>query len=128
MSSSTAFSARPVTVTLLFASAADASRWIVPRVSTVVVASATPSCTTLRPASVMSPSGARSRPVLLTCPAVLSGRNCGATSLPRVVEKVFSAVPCPGRTMKKSPAANCACPRGVVTVPALCTSLPISST
>jgi hypothetical protein len=72
-------------VTLPSASLAEFSRWMLPRALTVVVASATPSCTTWRPASVMSPSGACSRPVLLTAPAVLSALNCGETSLPRVV-------------------------------------------
>ena len=126
-SSRIALRPREVTVTLPSLSLAEFSRWMVPRVSTVVVDTATPSCTTLRPASVMSPSGACSRPVFVTAPAVLSVWNCGATSLPRVVANWLPVVLWPGRTMKKSPAAICTWPRGVVMVPALLTSLPSSS-
>ncbi|CUI51508.1 Uncharacterised protein [Achromobacter xylosoxidans] len=107
-------------------SAAELSRWMVPRVRVVVVASATPSWRTSRPASVTSPSAAVIRPVLRTRPPVAPWR--GAISLPRVVDRVLSWVPTPRRMTKLSPAASCAWPRGVVMAPALWTSLPASST
>lgn len=115
-------------VTLPCLSLAEFSRWIVPRVFTVVLATATPSCRTSRPASVMSPSRARIKPVLPTLPAMLSAANCGAISLPRVVEAVLPSVPAPLRMMKLSPAANWVWPRCVVIAPALFTSLPSSMT
>ncbi len=114
--------------TVPLASLAEVSRWTVPRVLTVVVATATPFCRRSRPVSVMSPSRASSRPLLTTLPAVLSAMNCGATSLPRVVEKVLPSVPTPLRIRKLSPAASSAWPLRVAISPALETSVPSSIT
>ncbi|MCY1506076.1 hypothetical protein D9M68_403130 [compost metagenome] len=125
---STAVTAPLPTATLPRVSAAEFSRCTVPRTATVEVASATPSWRTSRPASVMSPSRATMRPVLRTVPAVLSAANCGAISLPRVVEKALASVPMPLRITKLSPAASCAWPLRAAISPALATSLPSSST
>ncbi|MCY1241654.1 hypothetical protein D9M72_545680 [compost metagenome] len=127
-SMSTAVTAPWPTATLPRVSAAEFNRCTVPRADTVDVASATPSCRTSRPASVMSPSRATIRPVLLTLPDVLSATNCGAISLPRVVEKALASVPTPLRITKLSPAASCTWPLRAAISPALATSLPSSST
>ena len=76
----------------------------------------------------MSPWLATIRPLLTTRPAVLSATNCGAISLPRVVDMVLPSVPTPLRMMKLSPAASCVWPLGVVMVPAFSTSVPTSKT
>ena len=105
---STAVTDSGASTMLPLASEAEFSRWMVPRVRVVVVASATPSWRTWRPASVTSPSAATIRPVLRTRPPSWFAARRGAISLPRVVDRVFSLVPTPRRMMKLSPAASCA--------------------
>lgn len=84
-------------VTLELLSLAELSRCTVPRLSTEVVARATPFCCTWCPVRVISPVAAWIRPLLLTLPAWLPALRVLATSLPRVVEVVLPAVPAPLR-------------------------------
>ncbi|RMT84977.1 hypothetical protein ALP39_200005 [Pseudomonas marginalis pv. marginalis] len=68
-----------------------------PRVSTEVLARATPFCCTWCPVRVTSPVEAMIRPLLITVPAVLPVFRLAATSLPRVVDRSLPAVPTPLR-------------------------------
>ncbi|MNP43395.1 hypothetical protein D3C76_1372120 [compost metagenome] len=86
-SSSTAVALPSPRVTLPLLSLKALSRCTVPRVSTELVATATPFCCTLCPVRVMSPVLAWIRPLLITVPALLPGLRNVATSLPRVVER-----------------------------------------
>ena len=101
-----------------------AFRCTVPRVSTEVLDSATPPCTTSPPVNVTSPSDAWIKPVFTTRPGV----PATLTSLPLVVELRLPDVPWPRLITKLSPAASTAWPEGVSMAPALAVSLPNNST
>ncbi len=114
----------PDSARVILPASPTAFRWTVPRVSTDVLDSTTPLCTTSPPVIVTSPTAAWIRPVLATRPGV----PVGVTSLPLVVDSRLPDVPWPRLMTKLSPAASAACPDGVLIVPALFTSLPSSST
>lgn len=105
-----------------------AFRCRVPRLSTELLESNTPACSTSRPLRLISPVAACTRPLLRTRPALLSAAKPGSTSLPRVVEVRLPSVPWPRRMTKLSPADRTVCPFGVTMLPALSTSLPSSRT
>ncbi|MNT41756.1 hypothetical protein D3C72_1781300 [compost metagenome] len=101
-----------------------AVRCTVPRVSTDVLDSTTPPCTTSPPVSVTSPVAAWINPVFTTRPGV----PAGVTSLPFVVDTRLPDVPWPRLMTKLSPAASTAWPAGVSIEPALDACLPSNST
>ena len=101
-----------------------AFRCTVPRVSTDVLDSTTPPCTTSPPVSVTSPIAACIKPVFTTRPGVPPG----VTSLPLVVDARLPDVPWPRLITKLSPAAISVWPDGVLMAPAFAPSLPSSST